>query len=74
MAHAVEDSEHNSSAGSIQEKTDIEKACTPLRLCSRHGLLIYHLAVVPEVQNVNADFDDPNIDKEAILLGTCSYR
>ncbi|KAI0779970.1 OPT oligopeptide transporter [Fomes fomentarius] len=51
MAHAVDDSEHNSSAGSIQEKTDIEKD-----------------SAVPKVQDVIADFDDPNIDKDAILL------
>ncbi|KAI1791295.1 OPT oligopeptide transporter [Ganoderma leucocontextum] len=51
MSHNVEGSGRNSSsAGSVEEKADIEKAPGP------------------QVQDIVADFDDPNIDKDAIVF------
>ncbi|RPD78416.1 OPT oligopeptide transporter [Lentinus tigrinus ALCF2SS1-7] len=49
MAHNIA-SEHSSSAGSLQEKAEVEKAAHP------------------KVEDVVAEFDDPNFDKDAEIL------
>ncbi len=70
MAHVVEASERSSSQGSIQEKPDIEKSRTSFS----HTLTLSFdpsdrdLAAI-NVEDIVDDFDDPNIDKDAIVLG-----
>ena len=75
MAHNVEGSERNStSAASIEEKVDVEKAREWSRLAlgsaplKRGSFLTDAPAIIADIIE---NFDDPNIDKDAVLLGAC---
>ena len=70
MTHDIEDVERSGSPGSLPSKEGVEKApvgtfCTLMHLNLPIAVIIPAAVKLEDV----AEFDDPNIDKDAILLG-----